>query len=125
MVVEFKENGIDFLFKFKYVCSNSSDHTEKDEMEKNYGVVLAEMIGYNKEMIEFCKGIGEDICGKEGKVEDCIVLSKEGNVLKVFLMKMFMNVFDIMFCKRNYVLEEELNSKICKLFIFVNSCLKN
>lgn len=125
MVVEFKENGIDFLFKFKYVCGNNSNHNEKDEMEKNYGVVLAEMIGYNKEMIEFCKGIGEDICGKEGKVEDCIVLSKEGNVLKVFLMKMFMDVFDIMFCKRNYVLEEELNSKICKLFIFVNSCLKN
>jgi DNA mismatch repair ATPase MutS len=125
MVVEFKENGIDFLFKFKYVCGNNSNHNEKDEMEKNYGVVLAEMIGYNKEMIEFCKGIGEDICGKEGKVEDCIVLSKEGNMLKVFLMKMFMDVFDIMFCKRNYVLEEELNSKICKLFIFVNSCLKN
>lgn len=119
MVVEFNDNQIDFLFKFKFNSTNA----RKNKQERNYGILLAEMIGMNEEVIQYSKEMSNNI-SEDIKIEDCIETSPISNIFKMFCIKLYMYIFEIICSKKIYVIEDEIKNKLNSLNEFINNSLK-
>ena len=119
MVVDYSEKKIDFLFKFKFNAICGKIRKE----ERNYGIVLAEMIGMNEEVVSYSKEIANKQ-KEEITIGDCVECSDRMNVFKMFCVRMYLYIFEIMCSKRVFVIEDEVKNKIIALSDFILNSLK-
>ena len=119
MVVDYSAKKIDFLFKFKFNAICGKIRKE----ERNYGIVLAEMIGMNEEVVSYSKEIANKQ-KEEITIGDCVECSDRMNVFKMFCVRMYLYIFEIMCSKRVFVIEDEVKNKIIALSDFILNSLK-
>jgi DNA mismatch repair protein MSH4 len=142
MVVEFTDEAMNFLFKFRFNNPiKKGEHSYESEQptmnniinfnlsqensynEENYGIILANMIGLNKDIISSAKEISYK-CRKGGnKIKDYIEYSPHVTIFKTFLFKLLMEMYELKFISNCFVIEEEVIMKKREITQFIQGGL--
>jgi hypothetical protein len=129
MEISCNENEFDFLYKMKFKKNflddnyiDNEDNNNKDNIVKEYGIILAGMINLNEEIIENSIEIfKKSFRSEKKKFEKDIRYSKEMNYVKYILFDIYYKIFEIINIKENYVLEEEIKDKLIDLKNYINN----
>ena len=129
MEISCNENEFDFLYKMKFKKNflddnyiDNEDNNNKDNIVKEYGIILAGMINLNEEIIENSIEIfKKSFRSEKKKFEKDIRYSKEMNYVKYILFDIYYKIFEIINIKENYVLEEEIKEKLIDLKNYINN----
>jgi len=135
MIVDYSEDHLNFLFKFKFTNPiyvkavneiNHNNNVSGDNnltKEENYGIILAKMIGFDKEIIDKSLEVARISLNKKNRLENYIDKSTHILYLKLFVFKLLQGLHELNFVNNSYVLEEEIIIKKKEILKFLNECL--
>lgn len=143
MVVEFTDETMNFLYKFRFnnqikknnqiceseqislnnITSNFNSSQENSFYEENYGIILANMIGLNRDIITSAKDIAYKCRKGANKINNYIEYSGHITTFKTFIFKLLIEMYEHKFISNCFVIEEEVIIKKKEITQFIQGSL--